>query len=203
LLYTETNTDNNDAYIVKGGEFLAKCDITDVFNRIYDATNNKVLVYITVKCGNTADIKDIFQDTYLELFSVVEKRGTCYIENGEAFVMRIAKQKIYRYYTLLDRLKSVVSLAAINSDGEEYDLAEMADMEADSFVLEDIIAEKELISRVSRFLSKKPETVKKVFYLFYYMDLSIPEISSQLSMSESSVKNKIYRTIKELRQLYK
>jgi len=64
---------------------LAKFDITDVFSRIYDATNNKVLVYIAVKCGNTADIKDIFQDTYLELFSVVEKRGTGYIENSEAY----------------------------------------------------------------------------------------------------------------------
>ena len=182
---------------------MANSDITTVFNAIYDATNKKVLIYITGKCGNTADIKDIFQDTFLELFSVLEKRGTGYIENGEAFVMRIAKQKIYRYYTLLDRLESVVSLTAINSDGEEYDISDMADIEADSFVIEDIIAEKELISRVSRFLSKKPETVKKVFYLFYYMDLSIPEISCQLSLSESNVKNKLYRTIKEMRQLYK
>ena len=51
------------------------------------------------------------------------------------------------------------------------------------------------------YIEQKPPDVKKIFYLFYNIGLSIPEIAGELSLSESGVKNKLYRTIKELRNL--
>ena len=173
---------------------------TNLFNDIYDSTNKKVFVYITAKCNSTTDISDIFQDTYMELYTVLVKRGVDYIENYDAFIMKIAKQKVYRYYTIFDRLKLMVSKSASNEDGDEVNIT---DLEADSFVLEDVITEKDLVAQVNEFLTKKPEAVKKIFYLFYYMNLSIPEIAKLLTLNESNVKNKLYRTLKELRKLYK
>ncbi|MFQ9801920.1 MAG: sigma factor-like helix-turn-helix DNA-binding protein [Clostridia bacterium] len=38
--------------------------------------------------------------------------------------------------------------------------------------------------------------------MYYSLDLTIPEIAKQLSMSESNVKNKLYRTLKEMRNFY-
>ena len=52
---------------------------TTLFNDIYDSTKRKILVYITAKCGNTADIHDIFQETYMELYSILAKKGPAYI----------------------------------------------------------------------------------------------------------------------------
>ena len=53
----------------KGGIGMAGQAIEPLFNQMYDETSQKVLIYITSKCGNPSDIQDIFQETYTELFS--------------------------------------------------------------------------------------------------------------------------------------
>ena len=74
------------------------------FDEIFDSTKKTVLAYITAKCGHTANIHDIVQETYMELYKVLRKRGADYVKNERAFVLRLAKQKINRHYTLTDRL---------------------------------------------------------------------------------------------------
>jgi RNA polymerase sigma-70 factor (ECF subfamily) len=66
---------------------------------------------------------------------------------------------------------------------------------------EDFAVNQILLETAQRFILQKPEDVKKVFYLFYNVGLTIPEIAKELSISESGVKNKLYRTLKELRNL--
>lgn len=50
------------------------------------------------------------------------------------------------------------------------------------------------------YLSAKDELTKKIFYLYYYMDKNISEIALLFSVKESTIKNRLYRTIRELRQ---
>lgn len=38
-----------------------------------------------------------------------------------------------------------------------------------------------------------------MFYLYFVLDLKISDISKELDISESNVKHKLYRTIKELK----
>ena len=80
------------------------------FNKIYDSTNKKVLALITAKCCNTEDINDIFQETYIELYSTICNKGTDYIKNPEAFLSHIVKQKIYKHYSMAERFKMQISL---------------------------------------------------------------------------------------------
>ena len=169
-------------------------NITARFDEIYSNTSKDILAFITAKCGNTADISDIVQDTYLELYKVLLKHGADYITNDKAFVTRIAKHKIARYYTLLQRLKNIVSLD--NKAGEE-------NFDIDSFSLEDYAVDKVMLNQAREFILSKPEPVKKVFYLFYESGMSINEIAEMLCISESNVKNKLYRTLNELKQLLK
>ena len=173
-------------------------DITNKFNEIYDSTKKAVLMLITAKCGRTSQINDIFQDTYLELYQVLDRRGAEYVTNEKALVLRIAKRKIAKYYSLTQRLKIFVSATAKNEDGKEVDFTEL---EADAFLTEEFVVNKMLLEDAQKFIKQKPEEVKKVFYLFYDMDLTIPEIAKLLGISESGVKNKLYRTLKELRKL--
>jgi RNA polymerase sigma-70 factor (ECF subfamily) len=58
-----------------------------------------------------------------------------------------------------------------------------------------------MLDSAGQFLTTKPEDVQKIFYLMYDVGLSISEIAQALSISESNVKNKLYRTLKELRNL--
>ena len=168
------------------------------FEEIYNATHKAVLTLITAKCARTADISDIFQETYMELYQVLRKRGTGYITNDKAFVLRLAKQKLSRYYSLQERLRMFVSVNALNGDGEDIGLT---DSEADAFLTEDFAIDQVMLSEAKEFIHTRPEAVQKVFYLFYHMGLTIPEIAEALGISGSNVKNKLYRTLKELRIL--
>ncbi len=175
-------------------------NIASRFDDIYNSTSKTVLTFITAKCRNTADISDIFQETYMELYQVLNKRGEGYVTNDKAFVLRMAKQKIARYYSLLERLRNIVSLNANNEDNDE---ADFSDFNMDAFTTEDYSINQVLLDDARQFIMTKSEDVKKVYYLFYDLGLTIPEIANALSMSESNVKNKLYRTLKELQNLLK
>jgi len=134
----------------------------------------------------------------VELYRCLDKRGVDYIKNDKAFVLRIAKQKLSRYYSLMERLRIFIPMTVINQDGDEV---ELSDLELDAFLTEDFITNQIMLDEVRRLIQSKPQDVKKVFYLFYDVGHSIPEIAKALSMSESNVKHKLYRTLKELRTL--
>ena len=168
------------------------------FDEIYDSTNKAVLAFVTAKCGSIADIGDIFQETYMELYKVLSKRGAEYITNEKALVMQLAKQKIARHYSLMERLKIFVSINSSNNNDEEVDLS---DFEADDFLTEEFVVNNLMYETARQFIKSKPEVVQKVFYLMYDVGFTIPEIAQILSIKESSVKNKLYRTMKELRKL--
>ena len=168
------------------------------FDEIYDSTRGDVLAFITAKSGRTADISDIFQETYVELYKLLVKRGADYVTHEKALVMRIAKRKIAKHYSLLERLKNFVSATAVNEDNEEVDLTEF---EADNFSTEDFVVNSVLLEDARKLIKSKPADVRKIFYLMYDVGLTIPDIAQALSISESNVKNKLYRTLKEIRKL--
>lgn len=169
------------------------------FDEIYDSTSKEVLAFITAKCGRTADIADIFQETYAELYKLLLKRGADYITHERALVFRIAKRKISKHYSLPERLRVFVSInTAASENGAE---ADFSDIEAEGFLTEEFAVNNVMYENARQFIKSKPEDVRKVFYLMYDIGLTIPEIAEALSMSESSVKNKLYRTLKELRNL--
>jgi RNA polymerase sigma-70 factor (ECF subfamily) len=191
---------NPDVVSAQENNLAAESNIDSLFNEIYDSTSKSVLAFITARCGNTSDVSDIFQDTYIELYQLMNKRGTNYVTDGKALVFRIAKRKLARHYSLLKRLKSFVSMTGKNENSEETELSDI-ETEADSFLTEDFVVNQIILDNAKHFIKQKPEDIKKIFYLFYDMDMSIPEIAKMLSLSESSVKNKLYRTIKELKDL--
>ena len=170
------------------------------FDEIYNSTNKAVLAFITAKCGRITDVGDIFQETYMELYRVLDKRGADYVTNEKALVMRLAKQKISKHYSLIERLRIFVSMTTENDNDDEVDLS---DFEADGLSTEDLVVNSVMFEDVKQIIKSKPEDVQKVFYLMYDVGLTISEIAEALSITESSVKNKLYRTLKELRNLLK
>ena len=170
------------------------------FDDIYNSTDKAVLAYITAKCGRITDVGDIFQETYMELYRLLDKRGADYITNEKALVMRLAKQKISKHYSLMERLRIFVSMTAKNDEDDDVDLP---DFEVDGFLTEDLVVSNVMYDNALKFIRSKPEDVQKIFYLMYELGLTISEIAQALSMKESNVKNKLYRTLKELRNLIK
>ncbi|MCH5299526.1 MAG: RNA polymerase sigma factor [Ruminococcus sp.] len=173
-------------------------NVVDRFNEIYDATNQKALAFIAAKCGNMSDMQDILQETYMELYSVLSSKGVDYIENDEAFVINIAKQKIYKHYTIAQRFKSDLSLSVVINE-EETNIFET---ELEELTLEDEICNSQLVDEIERYIAKKPQDIRRIFFLRFSLDRSIEEIATLMSLKPSSVKNKLYRTINEIRSYY-
>jgi len=170
------------------------------FDEIYDATRQGVLAFITAKCGRITDVGDIFQETYLELYRLLQRRGTNYIANERALVMRLARQKIFKHYSLIARVRQFMAFSKPPDDDESPD---WTDAEADAFLTEEWVISRLLYENAKQLLRAKPQVVQKIFYLMYDVGLPLTEIAQVLSLSESTVKNKLYRTLKDLRSLMK
>jgi RNA polymerase sigma-70 factor (ECF subfamily) len=124
-----------------------------------------------------------------------------YFQNPGGFVMQLAKRKIYKHYSLRERFGNVISLS--RSDDEqtaEIDPAEFETCIAQDDWPETAATNSVLIEQIGGYLKKQPADVQKIFRLYYYLDLQINEIAAELDMTESNVKNRLYRTLKALRK---
>jgi RNA polymerase sigma-70 factor (ECF subfamily) len=98
--------------------------IATVFDEIYDSTYHKALTFVTRKCGHVEDIADILQETYAEVYLVLLRKGTGYIGHPEAFVLRVARTKIHRFYAAKEKRVDVVPLEGEDAEGETWDLSD-------------------------------------------------------------------------------
>lgn len=168
------------------------------FDKAYDDTYKKTLLYVTKKCGNACDIADILQETYAEFYTVIVKKGIQYIKNPEALIMRIAKTKTYRYYSLKERAKDHIPFFTKSEDDSEYE----AGLISDENSVEDITVNNLMLEQISQFIKSKASDVQRIFYLYFYLEMTITQIAKELSIKESTVKSKLFRTLKEVRAIY-
>lgn len=176
-----------------------KPDLTDVFNGIYGETYLATARFVAAKCGSIHDIADILQDIYTEVYVTLVRKGADYPRNAAAFVRQVARTKVYKYYTMAERLRLLIPLSVQDEEGDETTIT---DFELPKDEVEEMLVDRLLIDSIWERLSHEPDVVQRIFYLFYVCDRSIPEIAADLRIGRSNVKNKLYRTIKTLRTLY-
>ena len=161
------------------------------FNEIYDKTYNNVLKFVVCKCSNIEDVNDIVQETYIELYKKITKNYD--IQNIESYIIGIARNKINKHYGLLYRFKTL----SLNNYNDELELIENI---PDNVDIESITIKGIDLEIIWNQLKKKKIIIQKIFYLYYNLDLTIKETAHELHLSESYIKNCLYRTIKELQK---
>ena len=162
------------------------------FNKIYEETYNQTLKFIVCKCSNMDDINDIIQETYLDLYNSIVKEKE--IEDYKKYVLGIANNKIRKYYSLLYRIKTI-SIFSIQE--KEHELIDNIKSDTD---IEKIIIKTSDLELIWNYLKTKRIIIQKIFYLYYELDLKIKDISKELKVNESYIKNCLYRTLKELQE---
>lgn len=162
------------------------------FEKIYQETYEVVLKFAIVKCRNFDNVNDIIQDTYLELLKKLKKNRTLEIENLNNYLCGIENNIIKRYYSKKKKTNNVVSIYDSNNDGLDREIKDDFDIELD-------FINKNNVEKVWNYLKQKDLITTKIFYLHFALGLKITEISKELEVGESNIKNKIYRTIKELK----
>ena len=157
------------------------------FDKLYNDTYKDISLYIVCNCSNIKDVEDILQNTYFSVYKQLLKN----IKINKSYILGIAKNKLKDYYRF--RYKERL-FKYFKKDNSEDFLEEIPS----NFNLEKTISLKYDTEEVWKYLKKKNVIVSKVFYLFYYLDLSIKEISILLNITESNTKHYLYRTLKEL-----
>lgn len=183
---------NFNDYIVKGEEIWRLGLTTKDFEKIYKDTYNQTLKFIVVKCNNIDDINDIIQDTYIELLKIIKKKQPLEIDNLNNYILGIANNIIKRHY-YKKKKENIVFYYSKDEDNAELEIK-------DNFDLEQDIITKENVAQVWNYLKNKNIEITKIFYLYFALGLKISNIAEELEMTESNVKNKIYRTLKEIKK---
>lgn len=165
------------------------------FEDIYNQTYHKVLQYIVCKCKNLDDVNELIQDTYVELYKTLYTKRSIKTQDENAYVIGIAKNIIKKYYK--NHYKEKLNIISISKDREEDDI-----QIPDDFDLEADIINNENIEEIWNYLNDKNVTIAKIFYLYYAVGLKISEISQELKIKESTIKNYLYRTLKELKKFF-
>ena len=168
----------------------------NTFDKLYYDTYQDVLKYIVINCSNIDDVKDIIQNVYLD---VLKKLGNKNIKLNKSYIIGIAKNKIKDYYCFNYKVK-ITSLFSGIRDSKDINLVDTLDANID---IEKIIIEKQDINFIWRYLKKQKAVIAKIFFLYYYMDYNIKDISLELHINESNVKNYLYRTLNKLNSLMK
>lgn len=164
----------------------------DKFNKVYDDTYSDILKFIVIKSHNINDANDILQETYLEFWKKMQKLE---MDDNKLknYLIGIATNKIKKRYTLVSRLKE------LSIFDKTVDDLQVIDSIKDEIDIEKYIINCEYFDKIWNIIkSEKNQNIPKLFYLYYELDISIKEISKILDVSESYVKNSIYRTLKKL-----
>lgn len=164
----------------------------ETFEFIYNNTYKAVLKYTIYHCRNLDDVNDIIQEIYTELYQIIRNKKQIKLNNVESYVIGIAKNKIKRYYA-----SKKINLLLLSTENEDID--QYRDNEID---IESDLITKDNVLQVWNYLKNKNELTARIFYLYYVMDLSIKTISNDMHITESNVKNYLYRTKKELQEVF-
>lgn len=165
----------------------------NVFNQLYEDTYQDILNYVIVHCSYVEDVKDIVQEIYLDVL----KRLECHKDLSGPYIMGITKHKVKDYYrfkykhawiSLFSNIRQQENMAFIDTVSAEIDIEKMLLKEED-------------IQFVWQYLKKQDVVIFKIFYLYYDREWSIKEIARELHLSESNVKNHLYRTLHKLKTL--
>lgn len=163
------------------------------FEEIYTKTYQSVLKYIVCKCRDLDDVNELIQDCYIALYKILQKRKFIIINDETAYMVGIAKNIIKKYYR--NKYKDKLNFLYFSKDLEDSDIQIVSNIN-----LETDIINQENINEIWKYLNDKNVLIAKIFYLYYALGLKISEISKELKVGESTIKNYIYRTLKELKE---
>ena len=162
------------------------------FEEIYNKTYQIVLKFAIIRCNNIDDVNDIIQDTYLELLKIIKKKKCLELENLNNFIFGIENNIIKRHYSKKKK-NNLISF---------YTEDKLKEKIPDDFDLEINVINKNNVSEIWNFLERRDLLTAKIFYLYFALGMKITEIAKELELRESNIKNRIYRTLKEIKKSF-
>lgn len=173
------------------------------FDNIYDKTHLNIERYVASKFNNYHDVEDILQEVYLEFYKTLCRHGSNYISEPESFLITIAKKKLIRRYALKNKLKCFIPLIKVNSQDEEYTVSDFSDIEGAYNDIDEELIKQETVDMVWEIINSMGEETVEIFRLRFLDELHVNEIAEKINLPVYTVKNRLYRTLDEIRAALK
>lgn len=168
-------------------------NINEQFQNIYDDTYHDILKYVISRCDNLNYVEEIVQDVYLNLYKQLKKDNS-YINNYNSFLKKLAKNELFKYYTIKNKFKTIFNISLDTG----LDIIEnIEDVEID---LEDDIAKNCDLENIWNVIKNQNLITQKVITLYYLENMKFSEIASALNTKESTIKSILYRGIKKIKE---
>ncbi len=151
------------------------------FEEFYQKSYTKFYQFLILQASNLNNIDDILQNAYLAVYKKMKNQK---IDNLESYLYKVG-------WNLLKKERKLSKECHL----DENILNTYWSVEEKVLLNEDL-------NLVWKYLKTKDLSIQKAFYL-YYLGMSIKDISKSLRVNESQVKNYIYRTRKELKEMMK
>ena len=153
--------------------------IADLYNRTYNS------VYNTLKfiLKDEDSVLDVLQDSYIKAFSSLDQLQDA--SKFEAWIKRIAHNRA------IDELRKAKPLnfsEMVSDDSDE--VLEFEDDRPDSLP-EVVVDQKETARLLGEILDSLPDDQRVCVTMFYYDQLSVKEIASELGVAEATVKSRL------------
>ncbi|MGB5553633.1 MAG: RNA polymerase sigma factor [Flavobacteriaceae bacterium] len=178
---------DNDQYLIKA--ILEHGDTKD-FTILVNRYKNMVFTLSLQLLKNREEAEEVAQDVFFKIFrSLALFKGDSKLST---WIYRIT------YNSCLDRLKSI-SRRQLTVDIDDFSTEHVQTMESAL----DLLERSEREATIKECLSKLPVEDGTVLTLFYYQELSLPEISEIVGIEQNTLKVRLFRARKRLAVLLK
>ena len=133
------------------------------------------------------DADDLFQDTYLNVFSKMSKIED--MENAQSFLLSTAA-----YLWKSQRRK----YARRHSIAQEIEINDATDSEVRTASMEDEIISRDEQRLVRRLVEALPDKLKIITIMYYTNELSVADISTALGIPAGTVKSRLHKARKNI-----
>ena len=154
-----------------------------IFSQIYDTHVEKIFRFIFLKVSSQDIAQDLCSETFLRAWKSFKNNKK--IDNPNAFLYQIARNLVIDHYREKGRTQTV-SADFVSTIDPNQDLEKKTLQDSDMGIIQ------------SELNNIKPE-YQEVIIWHYIEDLSIPEIAIMLDKKEGTVRVKIHRALKALK----
>ena len=156
----------------------------DKFGLLVNKYSGKVYRLCLSLCGNGFDAEDATQEAFIDAFMYLPSLSDP--DKFASWLCMIARRKSYRQ---------------IASRRNEDDIDELADfIQSDSSTPLDASITAEKNGRIARAIEKLSDKRREVVEMFYFHGMKISEIAEKLSLSDNTVKSRLYDAREYLRK---
>ncbi len=163
----------------------------EAFHRLADQFQAEIFRMIYYRTRSRMDAEDLTQDVFLRAFKYIDRLVSP--ELFRSWLYRIAVNRV-RDHHRRQRIKSMFGL--VSTDDEAFQETEEMAVPPEATRQ---MARSRFWDQVRDIMSHLPRMEREVFYLRFFDQLSIKEITAAMQKNESTVKTHLYRALNKVK----